>query len=250
MDKITCIAVDDEPLALVQMRDFIGRVPNLELKGCFSNGLETLAWLQSNKVDLIFLDIHMDDISGIKVLESMKSRPQVILTTAYDKYALKGFELDVCDYLLKPISFDRFVKAVQKAGTLIAARRNMSPNKEVAIQPSAEGDYIFIKCDYKICRIGLGEIQFIEGCKDYLKIRTASRSYMSLLSFKKLETLLPADEFIRVHRSFLVPLSKVGSIGKKWIQIDGFTIPLGDFYKQEFFKRINEQGIRSAGKVI
>lgn len=240
MELIECIAVDDEPLAILQMKDFIGRLPGFSLQAAFSNGLEAMTYLQANRVDLLFLDIQMDDISGIQMLEAMKDGPVTILTTAYAQHALKGFELQVCDYLLKPISFERFVMAVHKAGKIIAARRGTGNVTEPPVLPPWEDNHIFIKSGYKLCRIRIGEILFIEGCGDYLKIHTSAGPVMTLISFTKLETMLPANEFIRVHRSFMIPMGKIRSIGKQWIVIGEKKIPLGDYYKQDFSKRFQK----------
>lgn len=240
MENIECIVVDDEPLAILQMKDYIGKLPGFILKAEFSGGLEALSYLQANRTDLLFLDIQMDDISGIHMLEAMKEGPVTILTTAWEQYALKGFELDVCDYLLKPISFERFVRAVYKAGRVIAARRNAGRGTEQPVAPPAENDDIFIKSGYKLCRIRTDEILFIEGCGDYLKIHTATGPVMTLLGFAKLETMLPPNEFIRVHRSFMIPVSKIRSIGKRWIVIGEKKIPLGDYYRQDFLNRFEK----------
>jgi DNA-binding LytR/AlgR family response regulator len=247
MNTITCIAVDDEPLALIQMQDFISRIPNLRLMAAFGKGLEALAFLQSNKPQLVFLDIQMDDISGIQMLEAMKAGPLVILTTAYENYAIKGYELDVCDYLLKPISFERMVKAVQKAGSLISAREEFerrvqlppAPAKE-PVPPSAAADHVYIRSDYRIVRVNLKEIRFIEGCKDYLKIHTDGKPVMTLISFSKMESLLPADEFVRIHRSFMVPVRRISSIGKRWVMVGEKKIPIGEFYRKNFFTTLEK----------
>lgn len=243
MEPIECMVVDDEPLAVLQMRDFIGRIPGFILKADFSKGMDALTYLQANKVDLLFLDIQMDDINGIQMLKAMKDGPVTILTTAYEQYALKGFELDVCDYLLKPISFDRFVRAAFKAGKIISARRNIGNLEESTALPPEDHDHIYIKSGYKLFRIGLDEIFFIEGCGDYLKIHTVNGHVKTLLSFAKLQTMLPAEEFIRIHRSFIIPLSKIRSTGKNWILIGQKRVPLGDYYKKDFLKRLNQYGI-------
>ncbi len=245
--QIRCTAVDDEPLALKQMEDYISRMPGLALDGAFLNGIEAMYHMQTKGTDLLFLDIQMDHINGIQLLESMRVTPLVILTTAYEKYAIKGFELDVCDYLLKPIAFERFVKACNKAITLLTGRQKIETVTTQGIPVGTE-DYIFVKCDYRICRIEIDQILYIEGCRDYLKIHTPERTYITLMSFKKLEAQLPENAFFRIHKSFLVPLGKIDSIGRNTIRISTREIPVGEVYKQGFFKILAQRGIQGYDK--
>jgi len=239
--KISCIAVDDEPLALVQMGDFIGRIPYLELKASFKKGFDALLYIKENKTDLVFLDIQMEDISGIQLLKTLHNKPFIILTTAYDQYALEGYELEVNDYLLKPISFERFVKAVERI------REMMTPINQLtalASSSSSSREYIFVKSDYRMQKVVLKEILYIEGYGDYLKIHLSQkRNVVSLLSFKKMEGVLPAGEFVRIHKSFIVAIDKIDSIGKNAIQVSGQTIPIGEAYKERFFQLLEEQGL-------
>ena len=239
--KLTCITVDDEPLALDQMADFISRIPYLELKASFKKGIDALYFLKENKTDLIFLDIHMDDISGIQILKTLKNKPFVILTTAYDQYALEGYELEVNDYLLKPISFERFVKAVEKIINLKINANNLSIPIASTVQFP---EYIFVRADYRMRKVVLNDILFIEGYKDYLKFHLSQKKpVVSRVSFKKLESILPPKGFIRIHKSFLVSVDKIDSIGRNAIKVGEHTIVIGEAYKDRFFKFLEEEGL-------
>ncbi len=232
--KIRCIAVDDEPLALDQMKEFIKKIPYLELLESFKNGLDAMSFMKSSHVDLMFLDIQMDDISGIQMLETLKQKPCVVLTTAYDEYALKGYELEVCDYLLKPISFERFVQAVEKVYSALQVQPVTADNGEGG-QIKEKQEFIFVKADYKMQKVNFDEILFVEGRKDYLKIQTKAGIVMPLMSFKKLMSFLPPERFIRVHKSFVVAVDKINTIGKNSLNIESYQIPVGEYYKKSFF---------------
>jgi two-component system, LytTR family, response regulator len=239
--KISCIAVDDEPLALDQIGEFISRVPYLELKASFKKGFDALGYLKANQIDLVFLDIHLDDISGIQVLKNLRHRPFVILTTAYDQYALEGFDLDVNDYLLKPICFERFVRAVEKVRDLKVGE---DPPRQLPEQPANPQEYIFVKSDYRMHKVVLQDIMFIEGYKDYVKFNLhQKKDVVSLLRFRRLENILPAEQFCRVHKSFIVAVGKIDSIGKNAITIAGHTIPIGETFKDRFFCFLKERGL-------
>jgi DNA-binding LytR/AlgR family response regulator len=233
---INCIAIDDEPLALDLMEEFASRVPFLNLIGKFTNAFDAIAFLSREEIDLVFSDIEMPDISGIQLVSSMKNRPLVIFVTAHGKYAIDGFKLDVVDYLLKPVDFDLFMKAVTKADEMIGLRHHKS---EPTFQLSNK-NYIFVKSDYKIVKVYLDDILFFEGLKDYVKIHTSSGTpVLSLLSLKNIEEKMPADRFIRVHRSYIVSIDKIESIEKKRIKIGNKLIPISDSYDGAFFKAIN-----------
>jgi len=224
--RLTCIVVDDEPLAIDQMAEYISKVPFLELKSTFQRGLDAIMYLKENKTDILFLDIQMDDINGIQMLKSVKNLPAVILTTAYDQYAIEGYSLEVSDYLLKPIGFDRFVQAVDRLyGSIIANNAKMNERQ------SAE-NYIFIKTDGKLVKINWDDILFIEGQRDYLRFYLAgNRKIMTLLSFKSVEEMLPADLFIRVHKSYIISAAKIETIGKATVKIGEREIPVGENFK-------------------
>jgi len=239
--KISCIAVDDEPLALEQMGDFIGRIPYLELKASFKKGFDALLYIKKNKTDLVFLDVQMEDISGIQLLKTLNDKPFIILTTAYDQYALEGYELEVNDYLLKPISFERFVRAVERIREMM---KPANPPEEAAPMPASTQEYIFVKSDYRMQKVVLQDILFIEGYGDYLKIHLITkRNVVSLLSFKKMESVLPPGKFVRIHKSFVVAINKIDSIGKNAIQLAGQNIPIGEAYKEHFFQLLEEKGL-------
>ncbi|CAL1520078.1 LytTR family DNA-binding domain-containing protein [Chitinophaga sp. MM2321] len=232
---IKCIAVDDEPLALEIMEDYIRKVPYLTLAGKFENAANALHFLQEEPVDLVFLDIKMPDITGIQFLKSLKYPPMVIFTTAYGEYALDGFNLDVVDYLLKPVPFERFLKAAAKANETMSATQQ----KGNTVDAAWLNDYIFIKTEYKIIKINLEDILFIEALKDYTKIYTQNLPVLTLRSLKSFETRLPADKFIRVHRSYLVSLNKINSVEKNTVMIANQPIPISDGYRDRFYDVIN-----------
>ena len=239
---IRCIAIDDESLALDLIEDNIRKVPFLELVRRFKSGYEAMEFLQVEKIDLLFLDIQMPDISGIQFLKSLKNKPLVIFTTAYEKYALEGFELDVIDYLLKPFSFDRFLKAVNKARDYIHLKeKNISDETGNPIK--AQAGYIFVKADYKLVKINFNEILYIEGLKDYIKIFTGGKPVLTLLSLKSLEEKLPSADFVRVHRSYIVAVNKIQFIQRSFIHIGDKEIPFSDNYKEQLLSIINQNKI-------
>ncbi len=242
---IHCIAIDDEPLALEKMQDYISRVPFLSLKAKFDNGLSAIEYLKENEIDLIFLDVQMDGLNGIQLLEALKRHPKVILTTAYNEYALKGYELDVSDYLLKPFSFDRFLKAVDKVyEQLQAAQRGVVSRKEVNTSTIHE-EFIFVKTEYRLEKVCFKDILFIEGMKDYLRIHCAQdKRIMTLMSFMKMEQLLPSDQFIRVHKSFIVSLDKIQFIERNHIRMGEHHIPIGESYRKPFWSLLQSRGLK------
>lgn len=231
--KLNCIAVDDEPLALEKIVDYIGQVPFLELVASFENGVDAMMYLQENKVDLIFLDIQMPQILGTQLVQILKDKPQVIFTTAYSEYAVDGFELDVTDYLLKPIGFRRFLQAAQKA---LEKLKPVAKQKEI---PTAERDYIFVKTDTRLVRINLADILYIEGLKDYLSIYTINERILTLQSFSELLKLLPAD-FIRLHKSYVIPISRIEEIEKNRVRIGEKCIPIGETFRKAFMAKISQ----------
>jgi two-component system, LytTR family, response regulator len=236
---IRCLAIDDETLALDLIRDNIGKVPFLELAGTCKSAFEAMELLREEKIDLLFLDIQMPDLSGIQFLKSLQSKPLVIFTTAYEKYALEGFELDVIDYLLKPFSFDRFLKAVNKAKDYLDLKER-AVFKDAGAGNASEAGYIFVKADYKLVKIDFSEILYIEGLKDYIKICTGGKPVLTLMNMKSIGEKLPAKEFARVHRSFIVALKKIKFIQRNNIHIGDREIPISDMYKEHFFSLINQ----------
>ena len=236
---LKCIAVDDEPLALDIIEDYISKVPFLELVKRTENAIEALQLVQAGGIDLVFLDIQMPDLTGIQFLKIASGKANYIITTAYSQYALESYDLNVSDYLLKPIAFDRFYKAVEKV-------RNQMQKEEVdvVITPATPvQDFIFVKTEHKIQKIQLDDILYIEGLKDYITIFTKSERVITLQNMKKMEETLPKGEFIRVHKSYIISLDKVESIERSRIAIAGKIIPIGDTYRDEFFKLIDGRNI-------
>lgn len=225
MDRLSCIIIEDEPLALERTKSFVLKVPFLELKATFDNSIEGLTYLNSKEVDLLFLDINMDELSGIELLESTKIKSQVIITTAYQEYALKGYELSVTDYLLKPFTFNRFLQAVNKVQTA-------KPNLEKT------SDFIFIKTENRLEKVNFNDIIFIEGMRDYRRIHTTYKKIMTLQNFKELEQLIPSKLVCRVHKSFMVSLNKIDTIERSRIFIKNQIIPISDSYRDQFFQLI------------
>lgn len=225
--NLTCIIVEDEPLALEKAEGYVQKLPFLHLSATFDNAMEALSFLKRNPVDLVFLDIHLGDISGIQLLETGAIKSQVILTTAYHEYALKGFDLKVTDYLLKPYTFERFVQAVDRV-------QNLLPKSET---PSAK-PFIFVKTEYRLEKILLDDLLFIEGKGDYLQIHTPSKKIMTLQTFAEFEQALPPNVVCRVHKSYMVAVAKIDSIEKDRIRIKESLIPISESYKQAFFAAI------------
>ena len=220
--KISCIAIDDEPLALSKLEGFISKVPDLELIRTFDNAIEAIGWLKENFAELIFLDIQMEQLTGIQFLETAVPKANVIITTAYDQYAIKGFELSVTDYLLKPYSFQRFLQSVNKVMEHIATKTDTNQTKQ------GNDTFIFVKTEYRLERIDIDDILYIQGMKDYLRIICNDKKIMTLQSFAKLEESLPAKRFCRVHKSFIVALDKIKSIERGVILIAGQRIPVSN----------------------
>lgn len=227
--QINCIAIDDEPLALSKLEGFISKVPELKLVRTFDDPIEAIGWLKENSTDLIFLDIQMEQLTGIQFLEAIGPSSKVILTTAFDQYALKGFELNVTDYLLKPFSFQRFLQAVNKA------MEHFSNKKK------PENDsFIFVKTEYRLERIDIDDILYIEGMKDYLRIICTGKKIMTLQSFAKIEESLPDKKFCRVHKSYIVAIDKIKSVERGVIIIADQRIPVSNTYKDIFFSKIKQ----------
>lgn len=232
--KIKCVVVDDEPLAIEKLSVFIGRIPFLELVETFTNPLDALSYLRSNDADLLFLDIQMEDLTGIQLIDVLQKKPKIILTTAYDQYALQGYELNISDYLLKPISFERFLKAVNKVANAFSSELSHTVKHE----NPASHDFIFVKTEYRMQRIMLADILYIEGMKDYLHIITKTGGIMTLMNFAQMMTQLPLGSFIRVHKSYIVALSKIESVERDRILINGKHIPIGETYRKDFYQAI------------
>ena len=235
---IRCMAVDDEQLALDLLEDNIRKVPFLELVQACRSAMEALEVLRNQQVDLLFLDIQMPDISGIQLIRSLQRVPMVIFTSAFSKYATEGFDLDVIDYLLKPYSFERFLKAANKAQEYMDLRGRL-PGQPGAQEGVASPDFLFVRADYKLYKINLKDILFIEGLKDYVKIYISDKPIVTQMSMKALEEKLPPRDFIRVHRSFIVAFNKINFVQKHMVTVGKREIPVSDHYRDQLFKIIN-----------
>ncbi len=227
---IRCIAIEDEPMALKQMENYIGKTPFLELAGQFRNAFKAIDFLHENEVDLMFVDINMPDLNGMDFVKSLEKAPRVVFTTAYSEYAIEGFKVDALDYLLKPISYADFLKTANKAKQWF----DLQDNKPSEIR--TEKNFLLIKSEHKIVRINFSDIKFIEGMREYVRIHlTDQKPIMTLMSMKKLEETLPASFFMRVHRSYIVNLEKITVIERYRIIFDSDVyIPVSEQYKAKF----------------
>lgn len=231
MKTIKCIIIEDEPLASEKLANFISKVPTLELVDAFHNSTEGLSYLQQNAVDLVFLDIQMENLTGIELLEALSQKPAIIITSAYQEYALKGYEFEVSDYLLKPYSYARFLQAVSKV-----QNQNLK-------QTEPDANFIFVKTEHRIEKVALDDILFIEGMSDYLRIHTINTKIMCLQKFSAFEDKLPKDKFIRVHKSFLVAVHQIENIERLRIKIGDQLIPISQTYKDRFFELLEQKGL-------
>ena len=234
--NIRCIAIDDEPLAVKKIAGYIQKVPFLELVAECRNAAEAMNIMDSADVQLLFIDINMPEINGMEFVKSLTKKPFVVFTTAYSEYAVEGFQVDAVDYLLKPITFSNFLKAANKVKNLLELTVN---NQKESIRTTA--NHLFVKSDYKLIRIGLDEVRYIESQHEYIKIHLVnSNPVLTQLSLKSIEELLPSDRFMRVHRSYIINLSKVSVIERNRIVFDGKVyIPVSVQYKEKFQEYID-----------
>jgi two-component system, LytTR family, response regulator len=223
MSKIRCIIIEDEPLAVKVLLDYVQQVPFLELHGTFKDAILATDYLRNNTVDLMFLDIHLPKLKGMAFLKTLSNPPAVIITTAYHQYAVEGFNLNVTDYLLKPIEFDRFLVAVNKVKTAYR-------DKQAAADAETK-DYLFLNVQKKKVKILFADIVYIESQREYIKIVTTRQEYFSKMSTHEIESLLPAHLFKRIHRSFIVSVSKIESYTAEAVEVGGVSIPIGRGYK-------------------
>jgi two-component system, LytTR family, response regulator LytT len=236
---IKCLAIDDEPLALSKMASYISRTPFLQLSGAFRSGCEAYDLISKTRIDLMFVDINMPDINGLDFVRTLHDNPRIIFTTAFSEYAIEGFKLNALDYLLKPIGYNEFLKAANKA------RSYLEPVTHDEMKETASDDYLFIKSDYKMTRISVNDIIYIEGMREYVRIHLDSaKPLMPLISLRSLEKQLPSDGFMRVHRSYIVNLDKIISVEHSRIVIAGkIYIPVSEQYKESFQKYISSHSL-------
>jgi two-component system, LytTR family, response regulator len=229
MLKLKCLAIDDEPLALELLEDNIRQLPFLELVGKCSNAMEAMQFMQQQEVDLIFLDIQMPGLTGLQFIQSMKVRPLIILVTAYEKFALDGFNLDVVDYLVKPVALERFIKACNKALDLYRVNHHIPVTRE-----SSPG-YFFINVDYKMLKVEFDDIIWVEGLKDYLKIhlKSSPNPLVVRMSMKNMEEQLPSAQFLRIHKSYILSKKAISAVRKNSVFINSLELPVGDMYKEQ-----------------
>jgi len=238
---MNCIIVDDEPLAQQVLEDYIGMIPFLELKGKCSSAFQAFEVLRKEQIDLIFLDIHMPNVSGIDFINSIQNKPFFIFTTAYSEHALEGFDLNAIDYLLKPIPFERFLRAVNKAYDIFVLKSHKADYRPEFTKINPSENFILVKSDYQTQRIDLSDITYIEGLKDYVKIYLGSgKAVTTLNSLKNMAEKLPFQMFVRVHKSYIVSLYKINSIIRNRIIIGEKWIPIGENYKDMFYEAIRK----------
>jgi two-component system LytT family response regulator len=228
--KLRCIAIDDEPLALELLEDNIRQVPYLELVAGFSKPMDAMEFLQQHEADLVFIDIQMPGITGLQFIQSLPQKPMYILVTAYEKFALEGYNLNVVDYLLKPVSMDRFVKACNKAMDLFKLKVAGS-----RLQVASEQKYIFVNADYKLIKVEFADIVWIEALKDYLKIHlhNTKNPLVTRMSMKSIEEQLPESQFIRIHKSYIISKSAITAVKKTSVFIGDLELPVGELYRDQ-----------------
>ena len=233
---IKCIAIDDEPLALELLEDNISKVPFLKMIAACDNAIEAMQIMEKEPVDLLFLDIQMPGLTGLQFIQSMSSPPMIILITAYEKYALQGFNLDVTDYLVKPVSLERFIKACNKAKQLFDLKIQQKN------EPAAAPEYFFVNVDYSMLKVNLDDIIYVEGFKDYIKIHLKSSKHpvVTRMPVKTIEEQLPASAFIRIHKSYIVSIASITSVRKSAVFIDSQELPVGESYRESLHHLTNK----------
>lgn len=225
MSEIKCIIIEDEPLAVKVLSDYISQVPFLKLEKSFKDAILATEWLRSNDIELIFLDIHLPKLKGMAFLKTLANQPAVIITTAYHQYAVEGFDLNVTDYLLKPFEFERFLIAVNKV-------KATTKGKQPAVDSHEVKDYLFLTVQKKKVKVLFAEIVYIESQREYIKIVTTKKEFISKMSTHEIENLLPAHLFKRIHRSFIISMSKIESYTAETVDVNGVSIPVGRGYRE------------------
>ncbi|MBC5837156.1 LytR/AlgR family response regulator transcription factor [Flavobacterium muglaense] len=234
-----CVIIDDEPLAVDLIKEFVSKVDTLELVNTFNNAIDAISIINQSNVDLIFLDIEMPHFSGIDFINAIDKKPLIIFTTAYSEYAVEGFNLGAVDYLVKPIPFHRFLKSVMRAQQIFNPQQIAAPATLITT-PEIEQDFMFVRAEYENVKLNFEDILYIEGLKDYVKIYTTDQKYtLTLISLIKLENLLSTKGFARIHRSYIINIKHVKSIQKNKVVIAEKRIPISESYKNSFFEKIN-----------
>ena len=229
MRQISCIIVEDEPLAMERMQSYVAKVPFLSLQAQFDNGIDALLYLKQHKVDLLLLDINTGEVSGIQLAEQLSKECAIVFTTAYPEFAIKGFELNITDYLLKPFPFDRFYMAMERVQqSLTSLIHKVAPTS------------LFVKTEYRLEKVSLNSILFIEGMGDYRRIHTDTKRIMTLQTFKELEKDLENSTVVRIHKSYMVNLNHIEAIERERVSIKGELLPISETYKDEFFIKLNK----------
>ena len=238
MKEIRCLVVDDEPIAAQVIKSYLDKLDSFALVETCENALQAFEYLQTNRVDLMFLDIQMPKITGLEFLKTLQTPPKVIIVTAYREFAFEGFELDVVDYLLKPVSFERFLKAINKFNNLdiITTRSHLDERKV----PKPDQEYIWVRADRKNVKILIDDINYIEGLKDYVKIYVKNGLIISKMPMKNMEKMLPSEGFIRIHRSYLVLILNILTFNNEGIEIDSAVLPIGKMYKESVIRFLEE----------
>ncbi len=230
---LNCVIVDDEPLAIDLLKDYVEKTKFLNLEGFFTNPIEAMHFVQEENIDLIFLDIQMPELTGIQFLKILQKKSNFILTTAYDQFAIDGYEFDIIDFLLKPITFERFMLAAKKAED-----RLTNLNIQDAQNDKYSKDYIFIKSEYKVIKIDLDDILYLEGMGDYVNVQTKQGKILTLETIKSLQQRLIVSKFIRVHKSFIISFSKIDFIERNRVKIGDKLIPISNSYQKEFWEKV------------
>jgi two-component system, LytTR family, response regulator len=233
---IRCLIIDDEPPAREIIRRYVQEIPTLQLMGECANAIQALTVLQQQQIDLLFLDIRMPQLTGTDFIKTLKNPPKVIFTTAFSEYALEGYELDVVDYLMKPIRFDRFLKAVNKAYPLHGATATVKPVVSSATEEKKNESFVYFRADRKMVKVMLDDILYIESMKDYIKVYTKQGVIITKQSISSVEAMLPGKLFVRTHRSFIVSINKIKSFTNELVEIDKTDIPIGKLFRNGVMK--------------
>lgn len=237
---MNCIAIDDEPLALNIIKDFCSKIDFLNLEGTYTSAIDAIQIINYKRIDLIFVDIQMPNITGLEFIKSLKNPPLIILTTAYTEHALEGYTLNVLDYLVKPIPFDRFFQAVNKAYELYCLKNKPTQVVSETIESSTRADYMLVRVEYSTVKVNFSDILYIEGIKDYVKIKLDRKQYLTKSTMKNMEEKLPSDNFIRVHKSYIISISAIEKIENNRIVFGETRIPIGNNYKAAFSNTLDK----------